>query len=218
MTTQPDDKGWRDNPSFLQSAAWVPDDDAERPWSEAGALAAEWLWQRCEVEGRKPLLVTNSRQSHVLPEFADIVQEGGHATPRSKDTFERGPVVAYVPDAKSLAFATGLARGSSLVVVEGSQLSLREWAAGVGATNLLDRAVTTTGIPADVVKSLDSAIFFGGNNGWSGQHEKQNARKILSDHVRQGTLTPDDAAAYALSRGVNDDGAKRLKTLLEKVR
>jgi hypothetical protein len=38
----------------------VPDDDPERPWDEAAELAADWIWERSEVEGAKPLLVTNT--------------------------------------------------------------------------------------------------------------------------------------------------------------
>ena len=43
--------------THLQAAAWVPDDDPERPWDEAADLAAEWIWGRSEIEGLEPLLV-----------------------------------------------------------------------------------------------------------------------------------------------------------------
>ncbi|MGX5769756.1 hypothetical protein ACWKWN_03280 [Microbacterium trichothecenolyticum] len=107
--------------TFLQAAAWVPDDDPKRPWEEAADLAAAWIWARSEIEG-------------VLPLVAD----------------------------------------------------------------------------------LDRAIFFGGNNGWSGQHEKTHARGRLATHVESGRLAPDEAAAYVMSQGVSDKGATRLRTLLEK--
>lgn len=35
--------------THLQAAAWVPDDDPERPWDEAAALAADWIWERAPM-------------------------------------------------------------------------------------------------------------------------------------------------------------------------
>jgi hypothetical protein len=70
--------------------------------------------------------------------------------------------------------------------------------------------------PDDVRADLDHAVFFGGNNGRSGSHEKQHARDHLTVHVRSGRLTPEHAASYVMSRGVSGKGAKRLRVLLEK--
>ncbi len=30
--------------THVRAAAWVPDDDPERPWDEAAELAADWIW------------------------------------------------------------------------------------------------------------------------------------------------------------------------------
>lgn len=35
----------------LQAAAWVPDDDPERPWDEAADIAADWICERSELAG-----------------------------------------------------------------------------------------------------------------------------------------------------------------------
>ena len=105
--------------THLQAAAWVPDDDPERPWDEAADLAADWIWERSEAEGVKPLLVTNTFQNARSIESPEaIARAGGQATPQGKERFERGPVVVYVPDERTLKFALNLARGYSLAAVE----------------------------------------------------------------------------------------------------
>jgi hypothetical protein len=203
--------------TFLQAAAWVPDDDPERPWEEAADLAAEWIWARSEIEGVLPLLVTNTFQNVIgIRCLGDIARRGGQATPRGKQRFDPRPVLVYVPDARSLRFALDLAHGYSLAVVESVSFPLTEWAAGAGAINLLDGSISAISLPADVVADLDRAIFFGGNNGWTGQHEKTHARSRLASHVESGRLAADEAAAYVMSQGVSDKGATRLRTLLEK--
>jgi hypothetical protein len=203
--------------TFLQAAAWVPDDDPHRPWDDAAALAAEWIWERSEVEGVQPLLVTNTLKSGTFMTVLDeIARAGGHAAPLGKDRFDRGPVLAYVPVGKTLRYAMDLARGFSLAVVETTSFPIAEWASGAAAVNLLNGSTSTSSLPDDVKHDLDSAIFFGGNNGWTGSHEKSHARSHLLNHVRTRRLLPDDAAAYAMSQGVSDRGAKRLRDLLSK--
>jgi hypothetical protein len=203
--------------THLRAAAWVPDDDPHRPWEEAADLAAGWLWERSEIEGVKPCLVTNVQGAGMdISSLADIAGVGGCASPRSRSTFDRGPVLAYVPGAQSLHLAMELARGYSLVAVEGSSFSLSEWAAGSDAINLVTGDTSTSTIPAGARDDLDSAIFYGGSNGWTAPDEKTHARQRLADHVRAGRLSPDAAASYAMSQGVSDRGAKRLRKLLER--
>lgn len=204
--------------TYLQAAAWVPDDDPERPWDEAAELAADWIWERSATEGVSPLLVTNALKGGTFMEVLDeIARAGGHAAPQGKQRFECGPVLAYVPDERSLRFALNLARGYSLAVVESVSFQIAEWAAGVGAINLLNGTASSSTIPDDVRADLDHAVFFGGNNGWTGSHEKQHARTFLAKHVRARRLAPDQAASYVMSQGVSDKGAKRLRLLLEKM-
>ena len=203
--------------THLQTAAWVPDDDPERPWDEAADLAAERIWERSEIEGAKPLLVTNTFQNaRGIDSLEEIAQAGGQATPLGKKRFERGPVLAYVPDERTLKLALNLARGYSLAVVETVSFPLAEWAASAGAINLLDGSTTASSLSDDVKLDLDRAVFFGGNNGWTGPHEKEHARNHLLRHVRAGCLLPEQAASYVMAKGVSDNGAKRLRLLLEK--
>lgn len=203
--------------THLQAAAWVPDDDPVRPWDEAADLAAEWIWERSEVEGVKPLLVTNTFQNaRGIESLEQIAREGGHATPQGKERFECGPVLAYVPYERALELALNLARGYSLALVETVSCPLAEWAAGADAINLLDGSTSSSALSDEVRTDLDHAVFFGGNNGWTGPHEKEHARNHLLRHVRSGRLRPDQAASYVMAKGVSDSGAKRLRLLLEK--
>ncbi len=206
--------------THLRAAAWVPDDVEDRPWEEAIALAADWIWQRGQEEDLAPLLVSNAQNAAGFgySDLDEIIRAGGHATPRSRNRPDRGPVLAFVPDERSLHFAMGLARGYSLAVVEGST-PLAEWAAGAAAINLLTGQITTSQVNDDVRKDLDSVIFYGGRNGWTGPDEKTYVLRYLGDHVSGGRLTPDQAAAYALSsQSVSESGAKRLRELLSRNR
>lgn len=204
--------------SHLQAAAWVPDDNPERPWDEAAGLAADWIWERSETEGVEPLLVTNTLQNAWgIERLEEIIQAGGQATPQSKKRFDRGPVLAYVPDERTLNLALDLARGYSIAVVETVSFPLAEWAAGVGAVNLLDGSASAGNLSDVVIADLDHAVFFGGNNGWTGSHEKTHARNHLVRHVQAGLITPEQAASYVMAVGVSGRGATRLRRLLEKV-
>jgi hypothetical protein len=169
-------------------------------------------------KGGTPLLVTNTFKNAVgIGCLEEIAQKGGQATPQGKQRFGPGPVLAYVPDERTLRLALNLTRGHSLAVVETVSFPLAEWAAGAGAINLLDGSISRSNIADDVKADLDQAVFFGGNNGWTGQHEKQHARKHLARHVRAGRLSPEQATSYVMAQGVSDKGAKRLRLLLEKV-
>lgn len=207
--------------THLRAAAWVPDDVEERPWDEAIALAAEWIWKRSQDEGLPPLLVSNAQNASRFgyADLDEIIRAGGHATPQSRTRPGGGPVLAFVPVERSLHFAMGIARGYSLVVVEGTLLPLAEWAAGAGAINLLTGQITGSQLDDDARKDLDSVIFYGGRNGWTAADEKAHVRRYLSDHISGGRLTADQAATYALSsQSVSDRGAKRLRDLLGRTR
>lgn len=205
--------------THLKAAAWVPDDDPERPWEDAADLAAAWTWHRSDIEGVKPILVTNTLQNAVgIESLHAIARAGGQATPQGERRFDRGPVLAFAPLDRTLKLALDLARGSSLAVVESVRFPLAEWAAGAEAINLLDGRTTSSSLPNDVKADLDSAVFFGGRNGWTGPGEKEHARNHLARHVRAGRLAPEQAASYVMAHGCSDSGARRLRVLLTKVR
>lgn len=65
-----------------------------------------------------PLLVNGTFQNgHGIHSLTAIARQG-HATPQGKQRFNACPVLACVPDARTLDFALDLARGHSLAVVE----------------------------------------------------------------------------------------------------
>ncbi len=173
--------------THLRAAAWVPDDVEDRPYEDAIALAADWIWKRSQDGDLAPLLVSNAQNaaSFGYADLDEIIRAGGHATPQSRNRPDRRPVLAFVPDERSLHFAMDLARGHSLAVVEGST-PLAEWAAGAAAINLLSGEDTTSEMDDDVRKDLDTVIFYGGRNGWTGADDKAQARRFLSGHVRGG--------------------------------
>jgi hypothetical protein len=204
--------------THLRAAAWVPDDDPHRDWADAADLAAEWIWQRSEEEGVPPVLVTNTQRARGfgIDALDEIARTGGHTTPRSRTHLDRAPVLVYVPYEQSLHCAMELARGFSLVAVETKGFSLAEWAAGAAAVNLLTDEKASSAIPDDARKDVDSAMSYGGRNGWTGPDEKAHAQRYLLDHMRAGRLSPDQAASYVMSQGASDRGAKRLRGLLER--
>ena len=72
--------------THLRAAAWVPDDVEDRPWEDAIAPAAEWIWDRSQEENLAPLLVSNAQNaaSFGYADLNEIVRAGGHATPQSR--------------------------------------------------------------------------------------------------------------------------------------
>lgn len=109
----------------------------------------------------------------------------------------------------------GLARAYSLVVIEGGALALAKWAAAAAATNLLTGQTSASQLADEVRQDLDVVILSGGRNWWSGAGGKAQVRRYLTEHVRAGRLTPDQAATYVLSsQSVSEGGAKRLRDLL----
>ncbi|MFF3459673.1 hypothetical protein ACFYXH_36340 [Streptomyces sp. NPDC002730] len=104
--------------SALEQVAWVPDDDPNRRWDISAALAVQWIEEGCVVEGAQALLVLDRRGAEkevpALAYFASrVTTPKAHTQVREGD----GPVLAFLPDAKSLRYATSLARRSSLAVV-----------------------------------------------------------------------------------------------------
>ena len=122
-------------------AAWVPDDDPERGWEIAADLAVAWVRRECAEQGAAGVLVLNAfGVEQQIPSLRRFAAEHSVTTPRaSRDRVGRGkgPVLAYVPDEKTLDFAAGLARGSSLAIVESIHgFRLEGWARQLGAIDL----------------------------------------------------------------------------------
>ncbi len=195
--------------------AWVPDDDPTRHWSVAAGWAVEWVDERCRMEGTTGVLVTNTMSHLGVPELNGFEQRNTRTSSRAgraRRAEGQGPVLAYVPDAGGLDFATRLARDSSLAVVETASFPLGGWAAYVGAFNLATKEFARPLDPA-VAEAVERLTFYG-NNGFGDDIGKRMARSILED-------LPDTPAwglgllpGAVLAAGVSDRGVKNLEKLV----
>lgn len=194
-------------------AAWVPDDDPQRPWDDAAALGAQWVWAQADEFGSQPLLVTYAFENGVgMDDFHGLQ----HVTIRSPGAVTGPvgrPVLAYVPDESVLALAHRHARKTALCVVESVSFPLHGWAREVGAVNLLNQEVLPALDPS-VTDSLDRLHFIG-NNGWGDQYGKRDAGRLLTDlreHVDRA-----EVLGYVLARGASDRGVKNLQKIMDKL-
>lgn len=82
-----------DPTTFLEAAAWVPDDAPRLSWEEAADLALQLTWERSDEEGTVPLLVSTTFQNgRGIRTLGDIAGRDEHATPHGKERFNAGPV------------------------------------------------------------------------------------------------------------------------------
>ncbi len=202
----------------ISSVAWVPDDDPERDWSIAAGLATRWVDDRCTKEGASGVLVTNALNHLGVPELDDFV--GRHTRTsrlagQSRVGAGVGPVLSYVPFVDDLDFAMGLARGSSLAVVETVSFPASGWAAWFQALNLVT-GVRTPPLAEPIKGAVDRLEFYG-NNGFGDQFGKQQARSILSDLRNVETFDSDLLLGAVLAAGVSARGVKNLGRLIDKL-
>ncbi|QUF07159.1 hypothetical protein KCV87_14620 [Actinosynnema pretiosum subsp. pretiosum] len=198
-------------------AAWVPDDDSGLTFDELEAPAVEWIEQMSAEAGVAPILVVNAVQSAAGPGIvAEFGRRYGYTTPRTKDHPASGvPVLAFRPTLEAFDYAQQLARGSALCVIEGMSFPLAMWAAEVGAINLLNPDAPVPVLDPKLEEDLDSIHFFGGNNGWSGPHERDHARQFLQTWRDQGELDADLICGYMQAKGVHARGIKRLRKIID---
>jgi hypothetical protein len=161
------------------------------------------------------LLITNALESAVsVPTLVRFAQRHAHTTPQSRSRPQGvGPVLAYVPYAKSLELANRLARRSSLCIVESVGFPVGGWAAQVGAFDLIRKTATSPEPNAEVAEAMDNLRFYG-NNGWGDEFGRRQARRVLSDLRARGLLEPDVVVSAMLARGCSDKAADRLAKLM----
>jgi hypothetical protein len=200
-------------------AAWVPDDDPERGWEIAADLAVAWIRQECAEQGAVGVLVLNALGvEEGIPSLRRFAAEHAVTTRRASHNRigrGRGPVLAYVPDERSLDFAAGLARGSSLAIVESVHgFRLEGWARQLGAIDL----TRPDEQPAQLDSELDEAINrldFYKNNGFGDQFGKQQAQRILLDLRDAGLLERDVVLGALAARGASDRAVRNLGKLID---
>lgn len=202
----------------FSAVAWVPDDDPERDWSVAAALAAAWVEDRCREEDASGVLVTNTLGFLGVPELEAF--EGRHTrtsrrAARARVGSGRGPVLSYVPYVEELEFAMGLARHSSLAVVETVGFPIAGWARWLRAWNLIE-GTPAAPLPEPITEAVDRLRFYG-NNGFGDDFGKRQARTILSGLQGQDQcfeLVP----SAVLAAGVSARGVAKLTQLMDKLR
>lgn len=195
----------------LTDAAWVPDDDDERDWNDAAALAVAWLEDHCQAEGVQGLLVTNTLDSLNVPELDAFARRNEHTSPRARWRAPVGvPVLSYVPDADSLEFAMTHAGSSSICVVEGSLFRMTGWAARLEATDLVN-GESTPALSDEMLKALDR-LKFHASGGFHDPFAKRTALSIVAElPVEQHPLLPSGLMAV----GGSAPAAKQLQALID---
>lgn len=191
------------------AAAWVPYDerrDADRD-DEAAARLIEWLLGQGGQEA--PVLVANALgASDGYGPVTEFGRRYGITSPRDRRDYGVGPVLVFMPDAKTLEYATRLSRVSPMAVVEGALLSMRGWAAATGAVNVADPGAAAEELPEGVVEEL-RRLEFHKNNGWGDPLGKRAARQCL-ERVRQlGFADRGAVKSWLLAHG----SANRFKVL-----
>ncbi|MFG2698853.1 hypothetical protein [Kitasatospora sp. NPDC048407] len=202
-------------------AAWVPDDDPERDWELAADLAVSWIRRECAEQRASGVLVVNAfGVEQQVPSLRSFAAEHTVTTPRaSRDRVGRGvrPVLAYVPDEKTLDFATHLARGSSLAVVESTQgFALRGWASALGAIDLTRPDERPEEASPGFAKAIDRLDLYK-NNGFGDPFGKQQALHILQDLVRSEGLDPEAVLGALAARGASSRALRNLAKLIDEL-
>ncbi|MGQ0844334.1 MAG: hypothetical protein ACT4QF_09370 [Sporichthyaceae bacterium] len=172
----------------------------------------DWIRAQAHDLGRQPLLVTFSFQNG---DHMEAFRGLEHVTTRSRGSVTGPvgrPVLAYVPDERTLELAHRYARGSALCVVESVSFPVHGWARQTGAVSLLDGRVLPA-LDASVATTLDG-LKFAGNNGWGDKPGKRDAARLLGD--LRGRVDLDEVVGYILARGASERGAKNLRAIAEK--
>lgn len=193
----------------VRAIAWVPEHET-RPWNKAAAYAGAWLRQQARDHGDRIGAVTPVMQDYMIP---DVDQLGWKTSRRaSRDRIPRGTlgVLAYVPTFDELEFATGLARGGSLVAVEGFGEKLVGWARWHRALDLVSGQAADP-LSDEFVEVVNRVKFYG-NNGFTRGFGRDQALRVLRD-------VPADAhellLGALLAAGQGSTGVKRLSELLQ---
>jgi hypothetical protein len=195
-------------------AAFVPDDDPQRPWEDAQALAVAWIADEARGQGKEAVLVTDAFGSYTddwpLNRFS---RPTSHTTPRSgRHGLRSVPVLAYVPNRGTLEFAINLAHGSSLCVVEDVSDPLAGWAAAVGALNLV--ANEQMKLDPRLTECLDRLAFYG-NNAYTKGWGRDNAQKILEDIAADGLLDRGLILSALAAHAISSNGQDNLGKLID---
>ncbi|MGW7359644.1 hypothetical protein ACWGI0_24175 [Streptomyces sp. NPDC054802] len=206
------------NSTGILRAAWVPDHD-DLDWEDAAQLAVDWVQRECDEQGASGLLVLNASGSQrSIPALSDFAARHAVTTPQSDNSGiygAVGPVLAYVPDARTLDFATQLARGASLAVVESiNGFRLAGWARELGAVDLTRPEDEPEPIAPSVAAAIKRLDFHKGN-GFGDPIGKQTAQRALQGLQAQGLLDRETVLGALAARGASARAMKNLGILID---
>lgn len=193
----------------VRAFAWVAEAET-RPWDAAAEFAGVWLRRQASTHGELPGAVTPTIQDYGIPDVDRLGWMTSRRSGRRRVPDGRLGVLAYVPDWEDLEFATRLARGGSLVVVEGFGTKVEGWARWHEAIDL------TTGqqseaLPGDLVDLVEQLRFYG-NNGFTRGFGRDQALR----HMRSvEPVDPELILGALLAAGQAASGVKRLAGLIE---
>lgn len=160
----------------VRTVAWVPEAEG-RSWSVAAELAVLWLRRQASEHGEKAGVVLPKMQDYGIPAFRQLAWKTTRRSGRNRVPAGRLAVLAYVPDWESLQFATQLARGGSLVVVEGFGTKLEGWARWHEALDLTT-GLQSEALPDDLVELVNRLRFYG-NNGFGSPGDLALAKGLV---------------------------------------
>lgn len=191
---------------IVRSRYWVPglNDDIDR--DESLRIGFEWLADaERETDGAGIIVMYAKRMMHNAPLLAWAAQRWEFVSTRSSYPSRRGPVLAiWPPTERVLEFAEDLASDSPLCVIAG-RLDLRPWIARTGAECLAagwELADEQASLPDEAVRLLDSALFFGGRNGFiSGGEKEQTIRSLRLIAALPNRPAPEQIEYYLRASG-----------------
>jgi len=204
-------------------AFWIPGLDLDIDQSESLTTALRWLSEAEDIYGGVGVIVMYAKKmSENDPLLRTAAQRWEFVSRASRRPHGQGPVLCiWPPNPQVLELAEQLALDTALCVVAGSY-DLVGWITKANAECLLPGYVDLVGaplLPDDIVGSINSMLFFGGNNAFLGGGEKEYAIRILRLLAgREDRPSTADLEAYVVASGeTSADGAQRVRQWYDEI-
>jgi hypothetical protein len=195
-------------PPAPYSAAWIPANDAARPWDPTPA-AVRWLLEQAERLQLKSVLLCDRPMTGRLPPALRYLRQRAAWEMRRPATGRA--VLVYLPSLATAARAFRVAEGGAVAVVEAPELQLAAWAAEAKAVNLLAGGAQPA-LPPETVEPLHR-LLDSVDDGWLTSSQEDAARTVLK--AARAPLSADDVAGYLLAHGC---GARTVRQVVKLAR
>lgn len=203
-------------------AFWVPGLMHDIDRDESLRCGLGWLQDAERTYGRVGRIVMYAKKmAGNAPLLMAAAQQWEFVSPRSRHSYDRGPVLAvWPPDAGVIELAEDLSRGCALCVIAG-RYDLSAWITRARATCLLAgfEEPLSEELAAEVQESLDHMLFFDGHNGFIGAGGKEDAiRRLQTIAAPANRPTPEEIEGYLLASGETDaEGARRARRWYDEI-